>query len=147
MSVYRHILLAIDFTPAAYQVVQRAKLLVGAETQLTILNVVEYAMPLGFGDDFTPMPNLMIEENMLVEKAQESLSRFIDKAGLAYAKQMIKVGTTQNEIIRVAEQENVDLIVLGSHGRHGISLLLGSTANGVLHHASCDVLAIRIKDE
>ncbi len=147
MSAYRHILIAIDFTPTAYQVVQRAKLLLTNETKLTILNVVEYAMPLGFGDDFTPMPNLLVEENMLVEKAKESLVRFVDKTGLAYADQIVKIGATQGEIIRIAEQKNVDLIVLGSHGRHGISLLLGSTANGVLHHAPCDVLAVRIKKE
>jgi len=34
--------------------------------------------------------------------------------------------------------------VVGSHGRHGLALLLGSTANGVLHGASCDVLAVRV---
>ena len=37
-----------------------------------------------------------------------------------------------------------DLIVVGSHGRHGLALLLGSTANGVLHGATCDVLAVRV---
>ncbi|MCP4009678.1 MAG: universal stress protein, partial [Proteobacteria bacterium] len=35
---------------------------------------------------------------------------------------------------------------LGSHGRHGLGLLLGSTANGVLHLAQCDVLAVRVRD-
>ncbi|MEO1899758.1 MAG: universal stress protein, partial [Methylococcales bacterium] len=40
-----------------------------------------------------------------------------------------------------------DLIVVGSHGRHGLALLLGSTANGVLHHAVCDVLAVRLSDD
>jgi universal stress protein A len=38
----------------------------------------------------------------------------------------------------------MDLVVVGSHGRHGLSLLLGSTANGVLHGAGCDVLAVRV---
>lgn len=147
MSAYRHILIAIDFTSTAYQVVQRAKLFLGNETKLTILNVVEYAMPLGFGDDFTPMPNLMVEESMLIEKAKESLSRFVDKEGMAYAEQVVKVGATQGEIIRIAEEKSIDLIVVGSHGRHGIRLLLGSTANGVLHHAPCDVLAVRIKED
>ena len=40
----------------------------------------------------------------------------------------------------------VDLIVVGSHGRHGLALLLGSTADAVLHHAKCDVMAVRLQD-
>ena len=44
----------------------------------------------------------------------------------------------------VADEAGADLIVVGSHGRHGLALLLGSTANGVLHGAMCDVLAVRV---
>ena len=56
-------------------------------------------------------------------------------------------GVPGQEIVRIAEQEQVDLIIVGSHGRHGLALLLGSTANSVLHHATCDVMAIRLQDE
>ncbi|MDN5937003.1 MAG: universal stress protein, partial [Nitrosospira sp.] len=56
-------------------------------------------------------------------------------------------GVPEREIVRIAEEERVDLIVVGSHGRHGLALLLGSTANSVLHHAKCDVMAIRLQDE
>ena len=45
---------------------------------------------------------------------------------------------------RVAEEQSCDLIVVGSHGRHGLALLLGSTANDVLHGAPCDVIAVRL---
>jgi len=44
----------------------------------------------------------------------------------------------------VADEQGADLIIVGSHGRHGLALLLGSTANGVLHGAACDVLAVRV---
>ncbi len=54
------------------------------------------------------------------------------------------VGRPGSEIRRQAEENDADLIVIGSHGRHGIQLLLGSTANSVLHGAACDVLAVRI---
>ena len=47
---------------------------------------------------------------------------------------------------RFARENNVDLIVVGTHGRHGLSLVFGSTANGVLHGCCCDVLAVRIKE-
>ena len=46
--------------------------------------------------------------------------------------------------IHSLEEAGADIIVVGSHGRHGLALLLGSTANGVLHGASCDVLAVRV---
>ena len=45
-----------------------------------------------------------------------------------------------------ATSHDVDLIVVGSHGRHGFALLLGSTSTGVLHGAKCDVLAVRIRE-
>ena len=56
------------------------------------------------------------------------------------------MGSPKTEIVRVANEHKVDLIIVGSHGRHGLALLLGSTANGVLHHATCDVLAVRLRD-
>ena len=46
--------------------------------------------------------------------------------------------------LKLAEEQSVDLIIIGSHGRHGLALLLGSTANAVLHHAKIDVLAVRV---
>ena len=51
------------------------------------------------------------------------------------------------EIHSKAEEIGADLIVVGSHGRYGLALLMGSTANGVLHGATCDVLAVRVGKE
>ena len=47
----------------------------------------------------------------------------------------------------MAKDIGADLIVVGSHGRYGLALLMGSTANGVLHGATCDVLAVRVGQE
>ena len=55
------------------------------------------------------------------------------------------VGRPESEIHRLSEEQSVDLVIVGSHGRKGFQLLLGSTANGVLHGTVCDVLAIRIQ--
>ena len=75
--------------------------------------------------------------------------RFIDWAENLFEKGMecgvyIVVGHLVSEVIKAADKEEADLIVIGSHGRHGLQLLLGSTANGVLHLAKCDVLAVRV---
>jgi len=47
----------------------------------------------------------------------------------------------------MAETQQMDLIVVGSHGRHGLALVFGSTSSSVLHGASCDVLAVRIAND
>ncbi len=60
-------------------------------------------------------------------------------------RQFLEAGQTARQLHEIANREAVDLIVIGSHGRHGVQLLLGSTANAVLHGASCDVLAVRIE--
>ena len=54
-------------------------------------------------------------------------------------------GQPRQEIHSFAKEHHCDLIVVGSHGRHGLALLLGSTANDVLHGAPCDVLAVSLK--
>ena len=54
-------------------------------------------------------------------------------------------GQPRQEIHRMASEHGCDLIVTGSHGRHGLALLLGSTSNDLLHAAPCDVLAVHLK--
>ena len=80
----------------------------------------------------------------LEKQASEKLDALSKELGVAAPNCFLEVGITEKEIIRIAEAQGADLIVLGSHGRHGLSLLLGSTANAVLHHAKCDVLAVRV---
>ena len=56
------------------------------------------------------------------------------------------VGAPWEEIVRAAEKEGVDLIVMGTHGRRGLDrLLLGSVANKVIRTANCPVLTVREK--
>ena len=62
---------------------------------------------------------------------------------VGYAQRMV-VGETVAEIVALAEQENVEMIVMGTHGRTGIGhLLIGSIAEGVVRKAPCPVLTIR----
>ncbi|MDF2690699.1 MAG: universal stress family protein [Gammaproteobacteria bacterium] len=56
-------------------------------------------------------------------------------------------GPSSPKICDYAKSIAADLIICGSHGRHGVGLLLGSTANGILHSAHCDVLTIRLNNE
>jgi universal stress protein A len=58
----------------------------------------------------------------------------------------VPIGHISSEILAFAENEHVDLIITGSHGVHGLQLLLGSTSNAILHGAKCDVLAVRFTE-
>jgi len=53
-------------------------------------------------------------------------------------------GSPAHEIHRFAKDNDIQLVVIGTHGQKGLQLLLGSTANAVLHGAGCDVLSVRI---
>ena len=79
----------------------------------------------------------MDNSNTQVKKAADVLS-------IPEQQQWVEFGKPRYDVVRLADEHKVDLIVVGSHGRHGIQLLLGSTANAILHHAKCDVLAIRL---
>jgi universal stress protein A len=135
-------LVAIDLTEEAPQVLNKAKAMCDAQgAELLLVHVVE---PVGYayGGDI-PM-DLSELQDQLDKAAREQLGKYGDEYGIAAANQVVTVGRPESEIHRLAKEHNVDLVIVGSHGRKGFQLLLGSTANGVLHGTECDVLAVRI---
>lgn len=148
MPDYNHILAAVDFSTAAEAIGKRTlDLSRRYDSRVTLIHVVDYLLPLGYADDFTPSPVLMIDENELLEQSQRSLRTYADKMGLGAAHRQVLPGAPRQEIVRYAREHDVDLIVIGSHGRHGLDRLLGSTARSILNDAPCDVLAVRIREK
>lgn len=145
---YKTILVAMDFSLAAETVGKHAKAMAEQyHANLTILHVFEYIPPITLADDpFTPPP-ADFDESVALDHATAQLRRMAENLGLEKFEQHVVAGTAKHEVVRLAREHQSDLIILGSHGRHGISRLLGSTAAYVLHNAPCDVLAIRIKNE
>jgi len=147
MENYKHILLAIDFYEHGEAVANRAKDLANKyQAKLSIIHVVD-TLPItdaGYGADIPFNMDLTTE---LLAGAKKRLAKLAEKLGVTADRLWLEMGSPKTEIIRVAEENQADLIVVGSHGRHGLALLLGSTANGVLHHATCDVLAVRLQDD
>ncbi len=146
MANYRHVLYAADFAPDALQVGERAKCIAEKyQARLSLIHVVE-EVNISAGYELMPLVPELPDETMMRE-AQDSLERLADKLEIkAGDKWVVTAVSTKEGVLRTAEEQNADLIVVGSHGRHGLALLLGSTANAVLHGAPCDVLAVRIKD-
>ena len=80
------------------------------------------------------------------KQAREQLAMLAEPLGIEETAQHLVLGRPETEIHNTAAEIGADLIVVGSHGRHGLALIFGSTANGVLHGAACDVLAVRVQD-
>ncbi|WP_339780281.1 universal stress protein [uncultured Marinobacter sp.] len=143
MSAYQKMLVAIDLTEEAPQVLDKARAMSDAHgANLVLIHVVE---PVGYayGGDI-PM-DLTELQDQLDKAARQQLAAYGDQYGVDKANQIVTVGRPESEIHRLAKEQEADLVIVGSHGRKGFQLLLGSTANGVLHGTECDVLAIRIR--
>ena len=146
MAEYRHILVAVDFTPEHTQVTDRAVWLAKQTgAQLSLIHVVEF-VHVDLANELV-LPQDMELQTRILETAETKLKEIAETLEVTgQVQQWVELGATKLEIHRVAEEQEVDLIVLGSHSRHGIGLLLGSTANAVLHGAQCDVLAVRVAE-
>lgn len=146
MADYQNILLAADFSVHGNYVASRAKRLADlCNARLNIIHVVDnISMPdTAYG---TVIPLGEDSSYELLEAKKSRLTEIGDRFGIGVSRRWLVWGVPGHEIVQMAEQEHIDLIVVGSHGRHGLALLLGSTANSILHHAKCDVMAIRLQE-
>ncbi len=144
-KAYQHILAPLDVSDEARQVLARASDLANRYgARLTLLHVVE---PVIVDTSYDLMGPLPVEiDTPLIERGRGFLQRIADEFGLQDAHQQVELGSVKGTILEYATDNQVDLIVIGTHGRHGVKLLLGSTATAILHGTPCDVHAVRIHE-
>jgi universal stress protein A len=143
-TAYQHVLWATDLGEHGELIGARAADIAqryGAK--LSVLHVVAYLPPFELGGELA-LPSYPEIEAQLIKQATVRLEGVAQKYNVETDRQNVVVGSPRHEIVRLARDKNVDLIVVGRHSRHGLGLLLGSVANGVLHSASCDVLAVKV---
>lgn len=140
MPHYTTVLAAIDLTEESRQVLEKARDLAGGSP----LSVIYVSQPLAqlYGGEIGM--SLGTVEADLQKQANDLLAARVKDFDVTADRQHVAIGNPAAEIRRVAAEISANLIVIGTHSRHGLGLLLGSTANGVLHGTSCDVLAVRI---
>lgn len=142
----KHILVPTDLSEGAEQALAYAcelARMLGA--QIHLLNVV--AIPaLGVPELGVALTGAIIDQ--LVTENQTALERLARTRCTAPLGQvLIKAGDPRDMINRTALELGVDLIVMGTHGRRGISrALLGSVAETVVRSAPCAVLTVRLRD-
>ena len=146
MKGYQHILLAVDFSEQGGYVAGKARSLAYRyQAKLSIIHVLDN-IPMPDTNYGTVIPLGQDSSYDLLEAEKAKLMRLGDQLNVDLANRWMVWGVPKQEIIHIADQIQVDLIIVGSHSRHGLAFLLGSTANAVLHYAKCDVMAIRLQD-
>ncbi len=145
MGTYQHVLVALDLDDAAERVLARAAdVVLQSGARATVLNVVK---PLAEEYSIVTAPNINeLAEAFEAEALETSRSRvheLVEGASLSDAHTVIEFGSPVSVIKEQSRVLGADLIIMGSHGKRGLQLL-GSTANGVLHGAQCDVLTVRL---
>lgn len=142
MQNYQKIVTAIDLSDESARVVERANdIATRNNAALHVVHVIE-PLSLAYGGDI-PMDFSGVQDQ-LQEQAEKQLQSFGERYAIPPERLHLMIGRPESQIHQIAEDINADLIVVGSHGRQGLALMLGSTANGVLHGAHCDVLAVRV---
>jgi universal stress protein A len=140
---YKRILVSLDLSDGSEQVARAAQRIAAySDAEIIALHVVEFVPLEPMGE--TLMPSTDIEAD-LVARARERLADLTVQWGMARTSCRVETGHTKAEILRVANESAVDLIVVGSRERHGLAILVNFTEDTVLHAAHCDVLAIRLK--
>lgn len=142
---YRTVLVAIDLSNESDRIISRAIAL--ADNDVQRVHVVHVVEPVAAA---YPIDAYAINMTQLQEEATslaaQRLQSFGSKYGIPDGHLQILTGSAATEIRKRAEELGADLIVIGSHGTSGWKLLLGSTANKVLHGANCDIMTVRVGD-
>jgi universal stress protein A len=131
--MYKTILCAIEATKAGEAVLSKASQLSKlCNSKLIVIHVVPYTL----------LPKDYQKE--LKEEILPKIEKISNQFGISKKNRLVKVGKPYDHICRHAELRKADLIVLGTHSKKGINSLIGSTANGVVNYAKCDVSLVRI---
>ena len=149
MIVMKKILMPTDFSEPSAHALHYAKALAATfHAELHLLHVIENPFVHGWTSEgyVAALPSFQEQlEEEAVDRLEKELSAE-DRAGLR-ARQATRSGTPFLEIVRYAKAENIDLIVMGTHGRGTVAhLLMGSVAEKVVRTAICPVLTVRHPD-
>jgi universal stress protein A len=148
MSANNKILVAVDLTEEAPEVLAAAQR--AAKEHDAELHILTVMRPINYG--FAAYETAGVAQVManFEPEARASAHKFLQEQcaqmNIDDDKMHVVFGRPSDVIKAEAKSLGASLIVLGSHGKHGLRLLLGSTANGVLHGATCDVYVVRIHE-
>jgi universal stress protein A len=149
---YKKIIVAVDNDGTSEHVCECANALAQAcNATITLVHVIEplypVAIPGGIGAVHVSSGPTGEEHQQMIKEAEAKIDSLKEKLGKPVVdSRTVESALTREAIHNVAREVEADLIVVGSHGRHGLSLFFdGSTARELLKDSPCDLLAVRIE--
>lgn len=142
MSQYSRILVGLDLSDDSETVLAKAQQIAkDGKAEILVAHIIE---PLAFAYGGDVPVDLSEAQNVMETQARKRMTNICSAHDIPSDNQVITLGQTATELHTLAEERKVDLIVVGTHGRHGLAALFGNTVNGVIRGADCDVLAIKV---
>jgi len=152
---YEKIMVGVDYSPHSKHAVRRAvELEKQNDSRLLLVNIVNeaelydfYSEPSGMGFFMTEYSLAEMESigamlRSLTDKSKKQMADLIDSLGLDQKQGIVLQGRPKATLISYAAAQDVDLIVMGTHGLRGIDIVLGSSTRYVQSHARCEVLSV-----
>ncbi len=147
MAMYKKILIAVDFHGDNEEIIDKGQELARSNgADLYLLHVNESLMIAYASDGMSWSDQVVSLEAEIRKETEKKIAELGKRLELKNENCLIREGKPSSEIHQVCKDEGIDLVVMGTHGQSGFQLLLGSTANSVLHGSPCDVLAVRVGD-
>jgi nucleotide-binding universal stress UspA family protein len=147
-TAFTRVLVPTDFSETAKVAMDYASDLANAfQATLHVMHVLENITPTGgwaAGERYAPPPAALIEpmEHEVRAELKEVLGTLRPQPAKALV--VVRAGSPFVEIVRYAREQDIDLIVMGTHGRGPVAhMLLGSVADNVIRKAPCPVLTVR----
>ena len=136
------VVVPIDFSDSGAPAVREALQMASSPDAVHVLHVIPDLDPVSPGTLFGN-----VDEAQLIEKASGFLQKFLQTHELQGVRTKIVMGDPGTKIVKYANDHSADLIVVPSHGYHGLKhLLLGSVAERIIRHAHCPVYVLRRHD-
>ena len=144
--MFKHILIPVDGSPTAQKAVETAAGLAKAfGSSVTAIYVIDPYPFTGLGSDFAyGQAEYLSAAAIEAKEATQAAHKVLQTAGISVSISVVEAHAAWRGILETAAKVGADLIVMGSHGRHGLEkMVLGSVAQRVLSHSTLPVFVVR----
>lgn len=144
--MFKHILVPVDGSPTAQKAVETAAALAKAfGSKVSAIYVIDPYPFTGLGSDFAyGQAEYLSAAAIEAKEATQAAQKTLDQAGVTVKTSVVEAHAAWRGILETATSIGADLIVMGSHGRHGLEkMVMGSVAQRVLSHSTLPVFVVR----